>query len=78
MGTLVREEVIQLIQKMPDDCTLKDILCKSYLEQKVNEGLRDIEEGRIVSHREVKHRACFLRLPKAELSKQDWNMLCSR
>jgi hypothetical protein len=78
MGTPVREEAIQLIQKMPDDCTLKDILCELYLEQKVGRSLRDTKEGRIVNHREVKHRACILRLPRADLSRQDRNMLCSK
>lgn len=56
MRTVVKEEVIQLIEKMPDDCTVEDILYELYLKQKVDEGLQDIKEGRVVKHEEVKQR----------------------
>ena len=56
METVVKEEVIELIEKMPDDCTVEDILYELYLKQKVDQGLQDIQEGRIVEHEEVKQR----------------------
>lgn len=56
MRTVVKEEVIQLIEKMPDDCTVEDILYELYLKQKVDKGLQDIKEGRVVKHEEVKQR----------------------
>lgn len=56
MRTVVKEEVIQLIEKMPDDCTVEDILYELYLKQKVDKGLQDIKEGRVVKHEEVEQR----------------------
>ena len=56
MRAVVKEEVIQLIEKMPDDCTAEDILYELYLKQRVAKGLQDIEEGRVVKHEEVKQR----------------------
>lgn len=56
MRTVVKEEVIQLIEKMPDDCTVEDILYELYLKQKVDNGLQDIKEGRVVKHEEVEQR----------------------
>jgi len=44
MGAVVKEEVIQLIEKLPDDCTVEDILYELYLMQKVDKGLQDIQE----------------------------------
>ncbi len=56
MRTVVKEEVIQLIEKMPDDCTVEDILYELYLKQEVDKGLQDIKEGRVVKHEEVEQR----------------------
>jgi predicted transcriptional regulator len=56
MRTAVKEETIQLIEKMPDDCTVEDILYELYLKQKVDKGLQDIREGRVVEHEDVKQR----------------------
>jgi predicted transcriptional regulator len=56
MRAVVKEEVIQLIEKMPDDCTVEDIFYELYLKRKVDKGLQDIEEGRVVKHEEVKQR----------------------
>ena len=56
MGAVVKEAIIQLIEKLPDDCTVEDILYELYLKQKVDQGLQDIQEGRIVEHEEVKQR----------------------
>jgi predicted transcriptional regulator len=56
MRTAVKEETIQLIERMPDDCTVEDILYELYLKQKVDKGLQDIQEGRVVKHEEVTQR----------------------
>ena len=52
----VKEEVIRLIQSLPDDCTLEQIQYQLYLREKVQEGLSDVEAGRVVSHKEAKRR----------------------
>jgi len=52
----VKDESIKLIQELPDECTLSDIMAELYFKQKVEQGLKDIEEGRVVSHRDVRKR----------------------
>jgi len=47
---------IKAIQTLPNDSSYDDIMEKLYFMQKVESGLRDIEEGRVVSHEEVKER----------------------
>jgi len=51
---VVKEEVLELIERMPDDWALADILYELYLKHKVGQGLQDIEEGRVKTHEEVK------------------------
>jgi predicted transcriptional regulator len=52
----VKQEVIRLIQSLPDDCTLEDIQYRLYLREQVEQGLADIEAGHVVSHEEAKRR----------------------
>jgi len=50
----VKEEVIQLIENLPDECSISDIMAELYFKQKVEEGLYDIEQGRILSQEEIR------------------------
>ncbi|GAN34254.1 MAG: hypothetical protein DYG83_08410 [Candidatus Brocadia sp. AMX2] len=54
--TKAKEEAIKLIQKLPDECTITDIMAELYFKQKVEQGLKDIEEGRTMTHAEVRKR----------------------
>lgn len=47
---------IKAIQTLSDDSSYDDIMERLYFMQKVEAGLRDIEEGRVISHEEVKER----------------------
>lgn len=49
-----REAGIRLLQKMKDDATYDDIIYEMYVLQKANKGLRELNEGKVVSHEEVK------------------------
>ena len=49
----IKEEAIELIRSLPDDCTLEDIQYHLYVREKVEHGLRAIEEGRVVSQEEA-------------------------
>jgi hypothetical protein len=51
-----KEEAIQLITALPDDCTLEDIQYHLYVRQKIERGLRDVEKGRTVSLHEMEKR----------------------
>lgn len=41
---------------MPVDSTVDDVMESLYFKKKVERGLKDIEEGRTLSHDEVKNR----------------------
>ena len=55
MGGL-KEQVIQLVQQLPDDITIDDILSELYFKLQVDGGLRELDEGRGIPHQEVKER----------------------
>ena len=50
----VKENVISLIQSLPDNCTLEDIMEELYIKQKIVKGQRQLEEGHYYSHEEAK------------------------
>jgi predicted transcriptional regulator len=51
-----KQSAIELIENLPDDSSYEDIMERLYFLQKVEAGLKDIEDGRVVSHEEVKKR----------------------
>ncbi len=57
----IKEEVRQIIEKLPDDCSLEDIQYHLYVLQKIENGLRDVEEGRVIFRRILKRR-CYIGL----------------
>jgi hypothetical protein len=52
----VKEEARQLVEKLPEDATWKDLLYEVYVRQKLEEGRQAVAEGRVISHEEVKRR----------------------
>ena len=50
----VKEEAKRLIEKLPDDATWDDVMYEVYVRQKIDAGLTAAEEGRVVSHDDVK------------------------
>jgi len=52
----VKEEVIALIQQMPKDAKLTDIMAELYFRQKVDLGLKELDEGKGITHKKVKGR----------------------
>ena len=50
----LKEEAMKTIQSLPDDCDLEDIQYGLYVRGKIEKGLKDVEEGRVKSHEEVK------------------------
>ena len=51
-----KEEVRQLIDRMPDDATWDDLMYQIYVKQKVADGQRAAAAGRVVGHREARQR----------------------
>jgi predicted transcriptional regulator len=51
-----KELALQAIDRLPDSATLEDIMAELYFRQKVERGLKDLEEGRVVSHEDARKR----------------------
>ena len=49
-----KEITLKLVERLDEDVTYEDIMYELYALQKIERGLRDAEEGRTVSHEEVK------------------------
>lgn len=52
---LVKEEVIHLIEELPDDYSIDEIMAELYFKQQVEQGLLDVAEGRVYSHDQIKN-----------------------
>jgi len=48
-----KDTVRDLLDKLPDDCTLEDVLYHLYVVQAVEQGLADVEAGRTIPHEQV-------------------------
>ena len=51
-----KNEALQIIAEMPGKCTTTDITAELYFKQKVEAGLRDLKNKRIISQKEVRQR----------------------
>jgi predicted transcriptional regulator len=51
-----KEEVRRILDSLPDDATLEDIQYRIYVRQAIAAGLRDTEQGRVISQEEVERR----------------------
>ncbi len=51
-----KQEVSDLLNRLPEDCSLEDIQYHLYVLQKIERGLKDAEEGRVYTQEEVEKR----------------------
>lgn len=51
-----KEEVRRLLDDLPDDASLEDIQYHIYVREKVEHGLRDVADGRVLDEEEVERR----------------------
>ena len=51
-----KEAARQIIDHLPDQATWDDIMYELYVKQKIEAGLKAVEEGRTISHDEMKRR----------------------
>lgn len=50
-----KQSAQNVIELLHDQVSWEDIMYELYVKQKIEAGLQAIEEGRIISHAEVKH-----------------------
>ena len=51
-----KEEVRRILDSLPDDAALEDIWYRTDVCQAIAAGLRDVDQGRVVSQEEVERR----------------------
>jgi predicted transcriptional regulator len=51
-----KEAVIDMVQRMPDDASVSDIVQKLYVRQMIDEGLKELDAGLGIDHEEIKRR----------------------
>jgi predicted transcriptional regulator len=49
-----KEEAIKTISRLPEEASWEEIMYKIYVKRKIEEGLKAADEGRTISHEEVK------------------------
>jgi len=49
----VKDTVKALLERLPDDCSIEDVLYHVYVVQQVEEGLRSALDGRVIPHEQV-------------------------
>ena len=52
----IKQEVIKLIQSLPDEATVEDIIAELYFKSQVDAGLKELDEGKGIPHEEVENR----------------------
>lgn len=53
---VVKEIVEEILEQLPDDSTLEEFQYRLFVRQKIEQGLADVEAGRVISHDEAKQR----------------------
>lgn len=51
-----KEEVMEILKGLPDDSTFEEIQYHLYVRQKIERGIKDVEEGRTSTQEEVERR----------------------
>jgi hypothetical protein len=53
---IAKQQIVQAMEALPDDATVEDAMDRLYLLYKIDIGLRQVAEGKVVSHEEMKKR----------------------
>ena len=51
-----KKQALEMVKKLPDKATWDDIMYGMYVRKKIEAGIRAADEGRVVSHEDVKKR----------------------
>ena len=54
--SIVKEEARKLLDNLPDEASWDDLLYEMYVRKKIDEGIKAADEGKMVSHEEVRKR----------------------
>jgi predicted transcriptional regulator len=54
MAASSKHAALRIIQQMPDDSSLEEVIYELYFRQRVERGLEELRQGKTVSHQSVK------------------------
>jgi len=52
----IKQQVIQMIQSLPEDVTVDDIVAELYFKLQVDAGLKELDDGKGIPHEEIEKR----------------------
>lgn len=52
----IKQQVMKMIETMPDEITIDDIMAELYFKMQVDAGLKELDEGKGIPHEEAKER----------------------
>ena len=55
-GMTTKDQVIEMIRRLPEDATVADIMAELYFRQKVDQGIEELDAGQGIDHEEAKKR----------------------
>ena len=51
-----KTQLLDIIDKMPDEISVGDLIAEIHFKEKLDKGLRQIDEGKTLTHEEAKQR----------------------
>ena len=52
----IKQQVLQMIQSLPEDVSIDDIMAELYFKLQVDAGLKELDEGKGIPHEKVEKR----------------------
>ena len=52
----IKQQVIHMIESLPDEVTVDDIMAELYFRLQVDAGLKELDEGKGIPHEEIEKR----------------------
>ncbi|MCP4156093.1 MAG: hypothetical protein GY757_50705 [bacterium] len=56
MASGVKQQVLKLVESLPEEVTVDDVMRELYFKAQVDEGLRELDEGKGIPHMEVEQK----------------------
>lgn len=66
-ATSVKNEAKRLIENLPDTASWDDLMYEVYVKQKIDDGIKAADEGRVLTHDEVRKRFAMQCTPDPRL-----------
>jgi predicted transcriptional regulator len=53
MMSPVKQAMLELAENLPDECTWDEVMYRVYVREKIEAGIKDADEGRVIPHEEI-------------------------